>query len=133
MPAFIVAICLLLAATAATVCLEECVYCNNRESENDDSYEYLTDDGESLLPYLIAHTDCLECAPEAVSKVEAESSEPYYVDDYHPTVLECKVEKLVWVLSVVTLELLELHLCPEVVEVECYDTENYNSENEHVL
>ena len=66
-------------------------------------------------------------------EVETESSEPKNVKNYHPTVLECLVEEEVWVLSMVTLELLELHVSPEVVEVECDETEYYDSENEHIL
>ena len=89
------------------VSLKECVYCYCREAENDDSYEDLTEAVESLLPDLVAETDCLECAPETVEEVLTESCEPDHVYNYHPAVLECCVEKLVWVFCVVSLELLE--------------------------
>jgi len=123
------------AATAADqpVCLAECVYCNSYKSENDDSYENITDDVESLLPDLVAHSDGLECTPETVSEVESESCEPYDVDEDYPPVLECSIEKEVWIFSVCSHELLKLHLCPEMVEVEGDESENYDSENKHVL
>ena len=122
-------------ATAAdqTVCLKECVYCNSCKSEDDDSYEDVTDDVKSLLPDLVAHSDSLESAPETVCKVESEGTEPYDVDEYHPPVLECCVEQEIWIFSVCSHKLLKLHLCPEMVEVECEESENDDSENQHVL
>ena len=124
-----------LAAAAAdqAVCLSESVDCNSAEAENDNCYEYVTDDVKSLLPDLVAHTDSLECAPESVCEVVSECYEPYDVNEYHPPVLECLVEEEVRVSSVLAHELLELHFCPEVVEVECEESENYDTENEHVL
>ena len=65
---------ILLAAAAAwdqAVCLSECVYGNCAETENDNCHEDVADDVESLLPDLVAKTDCLECAPETVSEVDA--------------------------------------------------------------
>ena len=120
-------------AAEASVRLEECVYSCCAEAENDDSNYSIADVSESLLPDLVAETDCLECAPETVAKVKTESYEPYDVDNYHPPVLECLVEEEVRVCSVLTHELLKLHLSPEVVEVECEETKNDDTENEHVL
>ena len=126
-----------LAAAAAAwnqaVCLSECVNCNSAEAENDNRYENITDIGKSLLPFLVAKTDSLECAPETVAEVKTEGYEPYDVDCNHPPVLECEVEKNVRVFSVLSHELFELHVCPEVVEVECNEAKNYDSEEEHVL
>ena len=121
------------AAWNQAVCLSECVNCNSAEAENDNSYENITDVSEPLLPLLVAKTDSLECAPETMAKVKTEGYEPYDVDCYHPPVLECKVEKNVRVFSVLSHELFELHVCPEMVEVESNKTENYDSEEEHVL
>ena len=130
-------VCVLrLAAAAAAdeaVCLEECVYSDYAESENDHSYEEVADVCESLFPDVVAETHCLECAPETVAEVKAEGYEPHDVEGYHPPVLECLVEEEIWVLCVMSLELLELHVCPEVVEVECHESENYDSEEKHVL
>ena len=127
--------CLAAAAATAkkTVCLKVSVNSNNREAENDDRNECVADVHESLLPDLVAQTHCLECAPETVAKVKAESYEPNDVENYNPKVLECLVKKEVRVFSVLAHELLELHLSPEVVEVESDEAENYDSEKEHVL
>ena len=115
------------------VCVETCIDCNCCKAENDDSNYNIADVHESLLPNLVAHSDALECAPETMAEVETESSEPNEVN-YNPNpVSECRVEENVWILSMVSLELSELHVSPEVVEVECYNTKNDNSENEHVL
>ena len=80
---------------AAAVCLDETVDCCCAEAENDDCYNCIADVSESLLPDLVAETDCLECAPETVEEVLAESCEPDHVYNYHPSALECCVEKLV--------------------------------------
>ena len=120
-------------AAEASVRLEECVYSCCAEAENDDSNYSIADVSESLLPVLVAETHSLECAPEAMAEVKTECNKPNDVENNHPPVLECLIEKEVRVLCVMTLELLELHLSPEVVEVDCYDTENYNTKNEHVL
>ena len=117
----------------AAAYLEEGVDCCCAEAENDDGNYCIADVSESLLPYLVAETDSLECAPQTVAKVKTESYEPYDVNHNHPLVLECLVEEEVRVLSVVTHELLKLHFSPEVVEVERYKTEYYNSEEKHVL
>ena len=127
---FLISVCF---GLAAAVCLDESVDCCCAEAENDDRYNCIADVCESLLPDLVAETDCLECAPETVAEVKTESYEPYDVDNYHPPVLECLVEEEVRILSMLAHELLELHLSPEMIEVECYKTENDNSENEHVL
>ena len=78
---------------AAAVCLDESVDCCCAEAENDDRYNCIADVCESLLPDLVAETDCLECAPETVEEVLAKSCEPDHVKNYHPTVLECSVEQ----------------------------------------
>ena len=126
----------LAAATAAaekSVSLYKCVNCNSAEAKNYNSYESVTNVSESLLPFLVAHTDSLECTPETVAEVKTESYEPYDVENYNPPILECCVKKIVRFGSVVAHELLKLHLSPEVVEMECDETKNNDSEKKHVL
>ena len=120
-------------AASAAVSMAECVDCSCAETENDDCNNSIADVSKSLLPDLVAETDCLECAPETVAEVKTESYEPYDVDNYHPPVLECLVKKEVRILSVLTHEFLELHVSPEMVEVESHETENYDTEKKHVL
>ena len=125
-----------LAASAAARCsLKVCVNSNCDESEDDYCNEEITDIGKSLFPNLVAETEALECAPETMAKVKAESYEPYDIDGCHPPSLECCVKKLVRIMLYMSgrKELLKLHLCPEMVEVECYEAENDNSEKKHVL
>ena len=76
----------LLAAAAAeeAVCLKVCVHSHCAEAENDDYYECISDVGQSLFPDLVAPSDGLECAPEAVAEVKSECYEPYDVDNDHP-------------------------------------------------
>ena len=127
--------CLAAAAATAkkTVCLKISVNSHYREAENDKCYESITDEVKSLLPDLVAHTDSLECAPETVAEVKTECYEPNDVKCYNPPVLECLVKKEVRVFSMLTHEFLKLHLSPEVVEVECDEAKNNDSEKEHVL
>ena len=130
-PSFFVLFLDLLADDSVSV--EASVYSNCREAENDYCYECIADIGESLLPVLVAETHALECAPETVAEVKTESYEPYDVNNNPDPAAECGVEEVVRVCCMVALELCELHVSPEVVEVECDDTENDNSEYEHVL
>ncbi len=118
---------------AEAVCLAVAVDCSCDESANDNDKNDASDPAESLFPDLVAEAHCLECAPETVVKVESESYEPYDLDCNHPPVLECCVEENVRILSVLAHELLELHVSPEMVEVECYETENHDTEEKHVL
>jgi hypothetical protein len=82
----------------------------DREAKNDDCNNDIADPCESLLPDLVAESDALECAPEAVAEVKAESSEPNNIDDHHPKILECVVKKDVWVGCMLSHPLLKLHL-----------------------
>lgn len=112
--------------------MAECIYRYRYESEDYDGCEDVAEYLESLLPDAVAETHCLECAPETVCKVEAERSEPYDIKESHPPCSECRVEQFVRVLCVRAHELLELHVSPEMREVEAEDAEYDNSEGEHV-
>ena len=116
-----------------SVCVEASIDCYGSEAENDHSCNCISDAHESLFPYLVAHSDALECAPEAVAEVKTESCEPYEVCCNPDPAAECCVEEFVRVCCMVALELCELHVSPEVVEVECKDSEDDDSEHEHVL
>ena len=113
--------------------MEECVDCYCGEHHPDDcshdDAEYL----ESLHPNLVVPTHGLEHAPEAMAEVEPYCAEPCDVDDQYPDASEGLLEKHVRVLSLASAEFEELHLGPEVCEVEEQDTENDDSEYEHVL
>lgn len=115
------------------VCLEASIDCYNCKAEEDDGCENVTDYIESLDPDLVAPANCLECAPETVGEVEPESSEPDDVENYNPPLTECGIEKNVRILSLSAGELSELHVSPEMSKVESKDSENDDSENEHVL
>ena len=114
-------------------CLDESVYCNCRESKEYDCRENVADDLESLLPKLVAPADGLECAPEAMGKMEPQGSEPDYVKHYHPPVSESGGEKEIRVGSFLSHEFLELHLVPEMGQMEGDETEHDDSEHQHVL
>ena len=103
---FLISVCFGLAAA----CLDESVDCCCAEAENDDRYNCIADVCKSLLPDLVAETDCLECAPETVAEVKTESYEPYDVENNYPKLLESDVKKYIRVCSVLTHELLKLHL-----------------------
>ena len=70
--------------------------CCDCKTYAEESCESLTSPHESVLPYLVAPADCLECAPETVSKVEPESCEPDDVDDYHPDVTESELHECIY-------------------------------------
>lgn len=68
----------------------------NYKTYAEESCKSVAEQHKSFLPYLVAPTDCLECAPETVCKVEPESCEPYDVDEYHPDVTECELHESVY-------------------------------------
>ena len=117
------------------MCLCICVNSNSDEAENDYSNEEVSDVSESLLPKLVAEAEALECAPETMAKVETKSDEPYNVESCNYRARKCSLKEYIWIVLWCTLweELLKLHMVPEVFEVECYDTENYDTKEEHVL
>ena len=119
-----------------TVCNQVCYNSCNCKKYEEESCKCLTSAHESVLPNLVAPSDCLKSAPETVSEVEPESCEPYDVKNYHPKRLECDLKELIafFRMYVLALEPLKvLHLSPEMSKVECDDSENDDSENKHVL
>lgn len=108
------------------------IACNGSEAEEDDCGEDICNPFESLEPYFVVPADCLECAPEAVCEVEPECPEPDYVDDNIVPLSECQGKEFVWIFRFGSCPFLELHVCPEVSEVECKYSENDDSEHNHV-
>ena len=68
-----------------------------------------------------------------MGEVEEYCDEPDDVDDQYPDVAECGSEELVRIFSMVSHEFLELHVSPEMREVEEENAENHDAEHEHVL
>ena len=67
-------------------------------------------------------------------EVEPDGYEPDQVNKEYPDVSESLVENGIRVVRrFCTHEFLELHLCPEVGEVEEDQAEDYDTEDEHVL
>ena len=103
-----------------------------KAEEYDGCYD-VGDHLEPLEPYLVVPAYCLECAPESVCKVEPESPEPDDVDDYYIPVSEGRFKEHVWIGSFSSCPFLELHVSPEMCEVECKDAEDDDTEDDHVL
>ena len=66
-------------------------------------------------------------------EVQPDGNEPYDVKGYYPPVAEGCKEKIVRILRFPAHEFLQLHLCPEVGEVEGNETKDDDSEDCHVL
>ena len=116
-----------------SVCVKECVHGNNCKHKENDCRNDNTYNLNSLEPNLVIPTYSLEHAPETVAEVEPYCYEPYDIDNEYPYASECVHEEGVRILSFASAEFEELHLSPEVGKVEEQDTENYDSEYEHVL
>ena len=112
---------------------DESVDSNGCETKPNKGGEDNADDLEPLHPCLVVPTYCLEHTPESVAKMEPDRAEPYYIDDKHPYIAESCCQEQVWILSLASAEFFELHLCPEMGEMEEEDAEDYDTEYEHVL
>ena len=104
------------------------------ESEADNRGDDDTDHLDSLEPDRAVPTDCLEHAPEAVREVEPERSEPDEVESKSPPGTEGEVqEKVGIVLKLADAEELgKLHFRPESCEMVEDETDDHDSEHEHV-
>ena len=111
----------------------QCIYSYCCEACEYDCSENISDNFKSLEPDHIVPSESLECAPEAVSKVEPESSEPYKVNHYIVPVSESCCKEKVRILCMCTHKFFELHVCPEMGKVESKDAENDYTEYNHVL
>ena len=128
-------------AHRADVNAEE-VESNNHEQTYSDGCEDAADDLDSLEPDQVAPAQGLQSRPDAVVEVEPESHEPndveQAVDDARPTVGEEGFDDsaaVLWVEDggVNACQFGELHLEPEVVEVQQQEADNDDTQHEHVL
>ena len=96
-----------------------------------DDYAY---DLDALEPGAAVPADGLEHAPESVGEVEPQGGEPEDVYHENPPVSEGLHKQRVGVVDIGadSGELGELHLRPEMEQVEAEHSENHYSEHEHV-
>ena len=115
--------------------LDEGVDRSGDEEEDDEDGDDDADDLESLEPGLSTPADGLEHAPETMHEVQAHSSEPDEIEDEDPPFAEGDVQQEVGiVLEIAHSEHLgQLHLGPEMGEVEADEAEDDDTEDEHVL
>ena len=106
---------------------------NRNEQEDDDGADEYADDFQPLEPYRIVPSDGLEHRPETVVEMQPEGYEPDYVEHYHPPVAECGDKERVRVFGLTSGELFQLHLRPEMGQVEREQSEDENAEDEHIL
>ena len=67
-----------------------------------------------------------------MGEVEPDCTEPHQIEDCNPPYSESPVEQSVRIRHFLTCELLELHICPEMGEVEGDETEDDDSEHYHI-
>ena len=115
------------------VCLQECIYGDNDETKADQRGDHDSDHFQSLEPHLVVPTDRLEHAPESVAEMEPKCHKPDEVDQRHPPSSESGGQKEIRILGFGTHEFTQLHLRPEVGEVEKQDSQDDDSQDEHIL
>ena len=104
----------------------------NEQKDNDGRYYgayYL----KAHKPLLVVPADGLEHAPEAVVYVQEDCDEPYHVEGHDPPFPESGYEQEVRILRFISHELLQLHLCPEMVKMEAEEAKHYDTQDSHVL
>ena len=115
--------------------LDEGVDRGGDEEEDDEGRDDDADDLEPLEPGLSAPADGLEHAPETVHEVKPDRPEPDDVEDEDPPMSESDVQQEVGIVLIVAdaEHLGQLHLGPEMGEVEADEAENDDTEYEHIL
>ena len=113
--------------------VEEGVNCYRREAEPDEGGNYYTDDLKPLHPNLVVPADGLEHAPESVGEMQENRAEPDDVDCENPPAGEGLFKKHVRVFSLSSGELHQLHVSPEMGEMEEDDPEDDDAQHEHIL
>ena len=115
--------------------LDESVDCGGDEEQADDASDDDADDLEPLEPGLAAPSEGLEHAPETVDEVQADSHEPYYIEEDDPPLAERDVQEKVGIVLIIAdaEHFRKLHLGPEVGEVEADESDDDDAEDEHVL
>ena len=115
--------------------LDEGVDRGEDEEEDDDDRNDGADDLEPLEPGLSAPADGLEHAPETVGDVQAHCNEPDDVEEDDPPFAEGDVQQEVGIVLIIAHaeHLGQLHLGPEMGQVEADETDDDDTEYEHVL
>ena len=104
----------------------------DEQQDNKGAYDD-ADDAQAGQPLFVIPADGLEHAPETVVEVQPQGYEPNDVQGQDPPLAEGGHEEVVRVLCLAAHELLQLHFCPEVGEVEAQETKDDNTKHEHVL
>ena len=115
--------------------LDEGIDRSGDEEKDDDAGDDNADDLEPLEPGLSAPADGLEHAPEAMHEVHEHRCEPDDVEDDHPPFAEGDVQQEVGIVLEVadTEHLGQLHLGPEMGEMEADESDDDDAEDKHVL
>ena len=121
------------AAAAAAVCL----YVRNNRNCSKAQYDYHTYDAAYPFPAVepnhIVPAYGLESAPETVTDMHVKGDEPDDVESNNPPLTEGPLKQHVWILCLSACELLELHVGPEMCEMESDEAEHDDAEPNHVL
>lgn len=88
---------------------------------------------QTRQPLGIAHAKGLESAPEPVRNVKIERDEPGDIENRDHWIRKSSDDELIRIFSLSSQESLELHVLPEVHEVEEKEKEDDDAEYEHVL
>ena len=115
--------------------LDEGIDRSGDEEEDDDAGDDNADDLEPLEPGLSAPAYGLEHAPEAMDEVQADSCEPNDIEDEDPPFAECNVQQEIRIVLIVanSEHLGQLHLGPEMGKMEADESEDDDTEDQHVL
>ena len=112
--------------------LDVSVDCGADKEQDDQGAHDNTDDAQAREPLLVVPADGLEHRPETMVEVEPDGYEPNDVEGEDPPVTEGVEKQQVRIFSLTAGELLELHLGPEMGQVESQETEDDQTQDEHV-
>ena len=103
------------------------------EEKDDDGGNDDADNLGAFEPLLVAPADGLEHAPETVLQVQEQGDESDDVAAHDHGAAEGGEEQEIGILGLCTHEFLQLHLGPEVGEVEAQETQDEDAQDGHVL
>ena len=117
-------------------------YCH--ETKNDDCRYNIANHLPAAEPYLVVNTKCLHCAPDTVCKVKPQCNKPNNIKRRINRAAECAYNVSRTVRHIAhyiglnmhahhVQNLRQLHLCPEIEEVQTHAKDNNDTKDKHVL
>ncbi len=106
---------------------------NDSENQHHDGSPPPANALEAAYPLVVVHANRLEGTPKAVGDVEPQSHKPDEIDHAHPGLAEGCLQGYIAAVGLMAHNLGQLHLGPELEQVQHQEAQHYDTQHEHVL